>query len=68
MKDSDLKISPPEPCGGQHVNPVYSRITVTHIPTGITASVDTERSQMRNLRIAKAMLEYGLLEAKWEDV
>lgn len=69
MKDSDLQIevigrTPP---GGQHVGVEPSHIRVTHKPTGLCASSVGERSQHRNLKVAKAMVEYGLAETGWKD-
>lgn len=48
------------PPGGQQVGKTSSAIKAVHLPTGITAIVDTERSQFKNKEITIIMLEAGL--------
>jgi peptide chain release factor 2 len=48
--------------GGQHTGDVSCGVKVTHIPTGLKAFCDSERSQMRNRDVCIAMLEYGMAE------
>ena len=40
-------------------------VCVEHLPTGLKASCDQERSQLRNKRVAIAMIEYVLAEFGW---
>lgn len=42
--------------GGQHANKVESAVRVTHIPTGLQASAQEERSQVQNRKLALARL------------
>lgn len=67
MNDADLKIESgyPKHPGGQSVGMPTPAVRVTHVPTGLVAVCDFERSQLKNKRIAMAMIEYGLAELGW---
>jgi protein subunit release factor B len=54
LREADLRIvctraSGP---GGQHVNKVETRITITHVPTGLSANASDSRSQFTNRQLA----------------
>ena len=53
--------------GGQHIHKVATAVRVVHIPTGTTATCQTERSQTQNRRYAMRLLAAKLRKIQEEE-
>ena len=71
VEDVEIEINPADikmevfrasGAGGQHINKTSSAVRLIHVPTGIVAECQTERSQTQNREYAMSLLKSRLYE------